>query len=216
MINKSWIAEVVKEYHDHYDEGPPDLAELIRKHCPFKEGTAYVELKPIPRGTIVDWATKAAQYIRSTKDDVGRTAAVITTFAEPLLKALDASRRQHSDTCEAFYDLKCGCGADEHNKRIDDALQGYPPLMKVQGTFIEIDGLLLDQEIKPFSLDDLGLKSKGEVKFDLDFRDPEHIANEKMFSNIPIGEVMRVDAEIGPNRVLRLSLRVEGREVVEK
>lgn len=112
------------------------VAEIITEECPFKEGMAYIELKPIPRGIVVDWATKAAQYLVASEQMpilTGRVAAVIATFAQPLVDTLRAARIGHRFANDGSGCLKaevggedeeCNCGADEHNARIDKALGG--------------------------------------------------------------------------------------------
>jgi len=113
--------------------------------------------------SVNDWAAKAARRIdeeypfnreiarpRPTKD---RIAAIIATFAEPLVALLRESRRDHhhaadGDVCDGACcpqcccceswpddpegdfeptpnsDAACTCGAAEWNARIDAALEG--------------------------------------------------------------------------------------------
>lgn len=107
---------------------------------------------------VEDWATKAARKILSELHDVrhhlfkqkeARVAAVIATFAKPLLDALDAARPAHYHCDDSWYCCGkctnsdhsrhddeflasngyrtpgvCTCGADELNARIDKALNG--------------------------------------------------------------------------------------------
>lgn len=99
--------------------------------------------------SVNDWAAKAAKRIvneyginkthsltREYHED--RIAAIIATFAEPLMKAVRDSKWQHSKgyneesadypPCKKSYedgeDEICSCGADEHNARIDKVLAG--------------------------------------------------------------------------------------------
>jgi hypothetical protein len=111
--------------------------------------------------SINDWAAKAAQYIASEYDldrgrhaaaRVERLAAIIATFAQPLMDTLRASRRGHFHCDDSWYCCPqcncsdhglaegetiganhsrnavpsdvCTCGADEWNKRVDAALDG--------------------------------------------------------------------------------------------
>lgn len=103
--------------------------------------------------SVEDWATRCARRIRSemlvvvpahepTMVGLGpsesRIAAIIVLHAEPLLKLLAESRREHhrgynDEMCdyppcprsdgEPFYDVKCTCGADEWNAKVDEALR---------------------------------------------------------------------------------------------
>jgi hypothetical protein len=99
--------------------------------------------------SINDWAAKAAQRIadESHPSIVGsmsleRIAAIIATFAEPLVALLRESRREHRRHCDkeasspcdcgsghcpinavAREAAKCTCGADAWNARVDKALE---------------------------------------------------------------------------------------------
>jgi len=98
--------------------------------------------------SVQDWAARAARKIL---DDlvikhhriVGvpteeRIAAIIVTFAEPILNLLHEARRTHdrgyhAESCDyppcpkseedADDDTKCTCAADKWNARIDEALR---------------------------------------------------------------------------------------------
>jgi hypothetical protein len=105
--------------------------------------------------SIEDWAAKAARKISENAQVVRRAfgplaypaeeeiAAIIATFAEPLVKLLRESRREHYHCDDSYYccgacDAEdhgplgggfanreggvCNCGADEWNKRIEEAL----------------------------------------------------------------------------------------------
>jgi hypothetical protein len=89
------------------------------------------------RGYIEDWATKAARRIkdepRGASED--RIAAIIATFAEPLMKLLHESRREHilceDGVCykatvpeDEMEEAECTCGADAWNAKVDKALDG--------------------------------------------------------------------------------------------
>lgn len=104
--------------------------------------------------SINDWARKAADYIESEycskprhPPTVDRVAAIIATFAEPLMKALRDSKQEHYHCDDSFYccpqcdcisrgctpdleptpnnsDKPCTCGADAENARIDAVLAG--------------------------------------------------------------------------------------------
>lgn len=113
--------------------------------------------------SINDWASKCAERIMlesfvhvgrtvASRDAVqDRIAAIIATFAGPLMEALRDSRLEHHHydgdvrdghccpqcCCESWPDdpegdfepepnknEPCDCGADEHNARIDRALSG--------------------------------------------------------------------------------------------
>jgi hypothetical protein len=92
--------------------------------------------------SINDWAAKAAERIddeyggRGTSRTVERIAAIIATYAEPLMKLLQEARREHFQSCEALlnydddgdkvFDNECTCGADAWNERVDKALNGEP------------------------------------------------------------------------------------------
>lgn len=91
-----------------------------------------------------DWAAKAARHIieelpphRGRQPREERIAAIIATFAEPLLKLLQEARREHDATyldegndhepCPKHYDedaITCTCGANEWNARIDAVITG--------------------------------------------------------------------------------------------
>lgn len=96
--------------------------------------------------SIDDWAAKAADRIddeypharREQRPSVERIAAIVATFAEPILMLLAESRRSHhrgynDESCdyppcpasdEDVNDEKCTCGADAWNARIETALSG--------------------------------------------------------------------------------------------
>jgi hypothetical protein len=90
--------------------------------------------------SVNDWAAKAARKIaiecdtatgqRGTYVREERIAAIIETFARPLLDVLHQSRREHLPAadkyCNKRYDERdeCTCGADEWNAKIDAALAG--------------------------------------------------------------------------------------------
>ena len=107
--------------------------------------------------SINDWASKAAYRIRcelckERLPSQERIAAIIATFAEPLVKLLAESRRAHRHTadgdvrdghccpqccCQSWpddpegdfeptpnSDEPCDCGADEWNARVDAVLNG--------------------------------------------------------------------------------------------
>lgn len=85
------------------------------------------------RGTVNDWATRAAEYLVDTPQRrdatraqrVSRIAAVIATFAEPHLKQLHSMRKTHTSRCPAAKDEDdtCKCGARAWNARIDKSLE---------------------------------------------------------------------------------------------
>lgn len=104
--------------------------------------------------SINDWAAKAAERIYDTENNWGRKAsvdriaAIIATFAEPLMQVLRESKREHQHCEDSFYccrrctspdhfllegetlggDLtECTCGADAWNARVDAALDGLVP-----------------------------------------------------------------------------------------
>ena len=108
--------------------------------------------------SINDWAAKAAERIQEECDgnfgctvSVERIAAIIATFAEPLIALLQESRREHyhfggdipgTDCCprctcqcwpadpepdfepEPNSKLPCDCGADAWNARVEAVLGG--------------------------------------------------------------------------------------------
>lgn len=94
------------------------------------------------KGYIEDWATKAARRIvgeydgrRLPHNSEERVAAIIATFAEPIIKLLgEAQEGRHYDgvgeipgpECPKLEheDAECTCGADEWNARVDKALRG--------------------------------------------------------------------------------------------
>jgi len=131
----SWIAKAAREI----DAGRAgDVARIIAKHCPFKPDTAYVEVVRQEPGHVYDWAARAAERIAASErtSSVHRLAAVITLFAEPLTNLLRSTRRPHNDSddgyCKKLLTLggpdnfrslaECTCGADEWNKKVDEAL----------------------------------------------------------------------------------------------
>jgi hypothetical protein len=102
--------------------------------------------------SINDWAAKAAERIddeypharRKQRPSTERIAAIIATFAEPLMAMLREAKREHSrgylseesdhppckksheDYAEKF-DGPCTCGADAWNAKIDTVLAGETP-----------------------------------------------------------------------------------------
>lgn len=84
--------------------------------------------------SVNDWAAKAAERIYEEfpisthgMPKVERIAAIIATFAAPLVALLRESRRECSTTCRAYGNYQppyeeCSCGADEWNARVDKAL----------------------------------------------------------------------------------------------
>lgn len=92
--------------------------------------------------SIHDWATNCAARIKAEprSASVDRIAAIIATFAEPLMKALREAKIEHHHSDDSFYccpkcdhfqngeplddDSPCDCGAEAHNARIDAALAG--------------------------------------------------------------------------------------------
>lgn len=87
--------------------------------------------------SVNDWAAKAAERIVFEFDNLGykgiakvrqedRIAAIIATYAAPLLKVVNDARRHHDTICEAHYHkgARCSCGASKYNARIDRALNG--------------------------------------------------------------------------------------------
>ena len=85
--------------------------------------------------SINDWAARAAERIadepilkKRDKQWEERVAAIIATFAAPILKLLEESRHVHYE-CTREGDEEnttpddCTCGADEWNKKIDEALR---------------------------------------------------------------------------------------------
>lgn len=109
--------------------------------------------------SVEDWAAKAARRIvdeyvdrRTPRRDQDHVAAIIATFAEPLVALLRESRREHDHAdgdvrdgaccprccCESWpddpegdfeptpnSDEPCTCGADEWNARVEAALRGH-------------------------------------------------------------------------------------------
>lgn len=91
--------------------------------------------------SVNDWAAKCAEFIldeisenvqwrnrRLVTPSQERIAAIIATFAEPMLKLLYESRRHHQPPCHRVFDDDmtdvCTCGATEWNAKIDEALGG--------------------------------------------------------------------------------------------
>lgn len=165
MITKDWIAEASNRIAALWPEQNHGRGEgyvtdeqraaisnaivlVIAAECPFKPDAAYIEVVPHKSGAIYDWAARAAIYLSAERlPSTHRIAAVISHFAEPLVKALKGSRREHYHCEDSFYccprckhsdhgtndagdiwnpDMKCICGADELNERIDKVLQGEP------------------------------------------------------------------------------------------
>lgn len=142
MTTKDWVAEAAREYRND-PQHVHSLEEIIRRHCPFKQDVVYVEVVQQPRGHIRDWATSAAEQIASEHrlkaKDVPRIAAVVAYFAEPLTSLLAESRREHEARDDSLNDCpilmgeemcrrlnikhECDCGAEEWNRRIDEALK---------------------------------------------------------------------------------------------
>jgi hypothetical protein len=97
-------------------------------------------------GSIHDWASEAAEYIYhlSPRPTEERIAAIIATFAEPLITLLNESRRAHRHdglygktccpqcTCHSDDDEErepngkgpCNCEAGAWNAKVDSVLGG--------------------------------------------------------------------------------------------
>lgn len=100
--------------------------------------------------SVQDWAARAASRIDDeypmkasgyrARPSEARIAAIIATFAAPILKLLNETRRSHSngwneEVCDSkpcpkskedeylTGDEKCTCSADAWNARIDEALR---------------------------------------------------------------------------------------------
>jgi hypothetical protein len=80
-----------------------------------------------------DWASKAAQHIYNelprirNRPRVEHIAAIIATYAEPLISLLQESKREHEEMCanqRIVFTGVCHCGADAWNARVDEALSG--------------------------------------------------------------------------------------------
>lgn len=83
--------------------------------------------------SVNDWAAKAAKYLHEDLTDrhnpptIERVAAIIATFAEPLMTLLREARREHTRDCATERrEWECTCGADAWNARVDAALVGEP------------------------------------------------------------------------------------------
>ena len=87
--------------------------------------------------SIHDWAAKCAEYINSLspRPKTERIAAIIATFAEPLVALLrEARRSDHEAGCMAgwaqvgviYDDTRCSCSVGVWNAKIDAALAGNP------------------------------------------------------------------------------------------
>lgn len=79
--------------------------------------------------SVNDWAAAAARRIKGEKD-VERIAAIIETFAKPLLDLLRELRPCHDVNCEYDSDeddSPCTCGAVSLNARINAALAAPDP-----------------------------------------------------------------------------------------
>jgi hypothetical protein len=110
----------------------------------FEPDTDYVKVIPQQPGHIWDWAAKAGVYLHAegVRLSSHRIAAVVSHFAEPLVKLLRESHREHHHhgrepllccprcTCkspdgdEPNSDEPCTCGADEWNVRLRAVLEG--------------------------------------------------------------------------------------------
>ena len=124
MIVKDWVTRAAFDISlvDHDD--PEIVATIIRQHCPFRPDVAYMPVIRVAPGHVQDWASKVAEYLSGNEQtNTERVAAVIATFAEPLLNAVRASRRDHSFECARFHPTQCICGANEHNTMLDEALR---------------------------------------------------------------------------------------------
>jgi hypothetical protein len=86
--------------------------------------------------SVNDWATKAAQHIHDelprirNRPRVDRIAAIIATYAEPLIVLLTESKREHEEMCanqRIVFTGICHCGADAWNARVDAVLAGTEP-----------------------------------------------------------------------------------------
>lgn len=96
--------------------------------------------------SINDWAAKAAERIdqeligRRSSVQLERIAAIIATFAKPLVELVERSRREHHLHCgkgrlelifngktvylKDDWDGACTCGADAWNETVDKVLAG--------------------------------------------------------------------------------------------
>lgn len=130
---KSWKRKAAEEIVDSgiVDSGrwtdATTVAAIIAKHHERI-------VKPEP-GHVYDWAAKAGAYLHaeSVRLSSHRIAAVVSHFAEPLVKMLrEAKRDDHEPGCPAgfaqvgivYEDEECSCSTGEWNKRIDEVLHG--------------------------------------------------------------------------------------------
>lgn len=153
MISRDWIKDAARELASHFSFGSgPDqymtddqrrnitdwAAKVIEQHCPFESGVAYLKVVPHEPGSIYDWAARAAIYLSAERlPSTHRIAAVISHFAEPLVRMLQETRRWHDGHCPSVEgcdpedqsdadDSVCSCGTTKWNKRVDKVLQGEP------------------------------------------------------------------------------------------
>lgn len=47
MITSDWVTAAAKEIYGGSDSSPELIAEVIEKHCPFKQGVAYQEVESV-------------------------------------------------------------------------------------------------------------------------------------------------------------------------
>lgn len=153
MIQNDWIKDAARELASHFSFGSgPDqyvtdeqrknvadnYAAIIARHSPFEPDVAYLKIVPHKQGSIYDWAARAAIYLSAERlPSTHRIAAVISHFAEPLVKMLQTMKRKHEQQCPAFEEddpfskeeaplCMCSCGAALWNNKIDKVLQGEP------------------------------------------------------------------------------------------
>ena len=104
--------------------------------------------------SINSWATKAAHRIvincgHQCSMSAERVAAIISTYAEPLMILLRGSKRDHSVECAIVEDRPCTCGADAWNARIDATLGCSASLPRKRRVLKAIPGPLPRKGRKP-------------------------------------------------------------------
>lgn len=90
--------------------------------------------RKVEPGNIHDWASQCAERIDGEYDSksrprIARIAAIIETFAAPILKLLREAKREHRDCSRSMMiegddpeDYPCSCGASAWNARVDAVL----------------------------------------------------------------------------------------------
>lgn len=105
MIAKNWLLDAADELELLTGLPNGNIIEVVAKHCPFKEDTAYEE---VPSAALALLRESKKNHIASDRDSMDDC---------PMLRSEEVNKTLH-------IKHECDCGADAWNRRIDEALDG--------------------------------------------------------------------------------------------